>query len=116
MQEFWQKPQIPLLPPVPSRSARPDRSHVSSERAGWDDTTPRSWEAQLFLISLKKLRVIVYNHFSQRYDQKKFQVPVAEETWISDNFIRFCNLSLMELWYYRIGSINDCYNRKKKKP
>lgn len=39
-----------------------------------------SWESLVFLISLKKLHIVGENHFSQRYDQKQFQVPDAKET------------------------------------
>lgn len=40
----------------------------------------KSWESLVFLISLKKLHIIGDNHFSQRYDQKQFQVPDAKDT------------------------------------
>lgn len=72
-----------------------------------------SWASLIFLISLKKLHIIGDNSVRSGYDQKQFQVPDAKETWISENFSRVYNLSLMELWYYSVGSIRDCYSRKK---
>lgn len=42
-----------------------------------------SQESLVILVYLEKLHIIGDRHFSQRCDQKQFQVPDAKETWIS---------------------------------